>query len=332
MVKKNIAVVGGGDSSEIVVSLKSVKGVASFIDSSKYNIYELILEKTKWRAILPDNTEVPVDKSDFSITVKGAKITFACAYITIHGTPGEDGILQGYFETIGMPYTTCNVLVSSLTFNKKVCNTYLRNFGVKVAPASYVRKGEQLNASKIIDELGLPCFVKPVAGGSSFGVTKVTQASQMIPAIEKAFTESSDVVIEHFLDGTEITHGLYKTTSKETLFPITEVIPKNDFFDFEAKYTAGMAEEITPARISSDIADEVRKISSHIYDLLGCNGIVRIDYIICDKVPYLLEVNTTPGMTLTSFIPQQIRAAGIPIGDVFTDIIEDSILRHNTNN
>jgi D-alanine-D-alanine ligase len=329
MSKKNIAVVGGGDSSEIVISLKSVKGVASFIDASKYAIYELILEKNNWRAILPDSTEVPVNKSDFSITVQGQKIVFDCAYITIHGTPGEDGILQGYFETIGIPYTTCNVLVSALTFDKKVCSSYLRTFGVNVAPSVFVRKGKPFDADKITTDLGLPCFVKPTAGGSSFGITKVNKAAEMVPAIEKAFTESNDVVIEQFLKGSEITHGLYKTSGKEVLFPITEVIPKNDFFDFEAKYTAGMAEEITPARISDEIAGKVRDTSSYIYDILGCNGIVRIDYIIRDNTPFLLEVNTTPGMTATSFIPQQIRAAGLPIGDVFTDIIEDAIIRHN---
>jgi D-alanine-D-alanine ligase len=328
MTQKNIAVVGGGDSSEMVVSLKSVKGVSSFIDASKYTVYEILIEKNNWRAIIPEVGEVPVDKSNFSITVKGEKITFACAYITIHGTPGEDGLLQGYFEMIGMPYTTCNVLVSALTFNKKVCNSYLRNFGISVAQPLYIKKGQIIDTVKIVAEIGFPCFVKPAAGGSSFGVTKVTKMSELAPSIEKAFTESSDVIIEEFLSGTEVTHGLYKTAEKEVLFPITEVIPKNDFFDFEAKYTAGKAEEITPARISRELTAKVQKISSYIYDLLGCNGIVRIDYIITNNIPYLLEVNTTPGMTTTSFIPQQIRAAGIPIENVFTDIMEDAITRN----
>jgi D-alanine-D-alanine ligase len=327
MTKKNIAVVGGGDSSEIVVSLKSVKGVASFIDSSKYNIYEILIEKDNWRAIV-NETEVPVNKSNFSIVVSGQEIKFDCAYITIHGTPGEDGLLQGYFEMLGIPYTTCNVLVSALTFNKKVCSTYLRNFGVNTAKTSYVRKGDNINADEILKTTGLPAFVKPAAGGSSFGITKVSKKEELAVAIEKAFSESADVVIEEFIQGTEVTHGLYKTAHKEVLFPVTEVIPKNDFFDFEAKYTVGMAEEITPARISDELTKKIRQTSSFIYTLLGCNGIVRIDYIIKNDVPYLLEVNTTPGMTKTSFIPQQINAMGIPIGDVFTDIIEDSIARH----
>jgi D-alanine-D-alanine ligase len=330
MAKKNIAVVGGGDSSEIVVSLKSIKGVASFIDTSKYSVYEIILEKNDWRAIISGIGELPVDKSDFSILVKGEKITFDCVYITIHGTPGEDGLLQGYFEMIGMPYTTCNVLVSALTFNKKVCNSYLRNFGIAVAHSMYIKKGQPIDTVKIVAELGFPCFVKPAAGGSSFGVTKVTQMSELVPSIEKGFTESSDVIIEEFLSGTEVTHGLYKIQGKEVLFPVTEVIPKNDFFDFEAKYTAGMAEEITPARISMELTRKVQQTSSYIYDLLGCTGIVRIDYIITNNIPYLLEVNTTPGMTATSFIPQQIKAAGIPIENVFTDILEDSIARNQT--
>jgi D-alanine-D-alanine ligase len=327
MTKKNIAVIGGGDSSEIVVSLKSVKGVASFIDSTKYNVYEILIEKNNWRAIIPEKGETPINKADFSITLNNEKIIFDCAYITIHGTPGEDGLLQGYFEMIGIPYTTCNVLVSALTFNKKVCNSYLRNFGIAVAQPIYIKKGQTIDTLKIVAEIGFPCFVKPAAGGSSFGVTKVTQMSELVPSIEKAFTESCDVIIEEFLSGTEVTHGLYKTTNKEVLLPVTEVIPKNDFFDFEAKYTAGMAEEITPARISRELTEKVQKTSSYIYDLLGCNGIVRIDYIISNNTPYLLEVNTTPGMTITSFIPQQIKAAEIPIEDVFSDIIEDSIAR-----
>ncbi len=327
MTKKNIAVVGGGDSSEIVVSLKSVKGVASFIDNSKYNIYEILIEKDNWRAIVNEN-QIPVDKSDFSIVVNGQNINFDCAYITIHGTPGEDGLLQGYFEMLGIPYTTCNVLVSALTFNKKVCSLYLKNFGINTAKTRYIRKGEKINPDEILATTGLPSFVKPAAGGSSFGISKVVKKEELTAAIEKAFTESEDVIIEEFIQGTEVTHGLYKTASKEVLFPVTEVIPKNDFFDFEAKYTVGMADEITPARLSPELTAKVQKTSSHIYSVLGCNGIVRIDYIIKNEIPYLLEVNTTPGMTQTSFIPQQIRAMGTPIGEVFTDIIEDSIARH----
>jgi D-alanine-D-alanine ligase len=327
MTKKNIAVVGGGDSSEIVVSLKSIKGVASFIDSNKYTIYEILIEKDHWRAIVND-TEIPVNKSNFSILVNGSEVTFDCAYITIHGTPGEDGLLQGYFEMLGIPYTTCNVLVSALTFNKKVCSSYLRNFGIHTAKTHYIKRGEKINADEILSFTGLPCFVKPAAGGSSFGISKVIQKNDFQQAIEKAFSESDDVIVEEFINGTEVTHGLYKTVHKEVLFPVTEVIPKNDFFDFEAKYTAGMAEEITPARISQALTEKIQQTSSYIYSLLGCNGIVRIDYIIKNDTAYLLEVNTTPGMTQTSFIPQQIRAMGTPIGDVFSEIIEDSITRH----
>jgi D-alanine-D-alanine ligase len=326
MTKKHIAVVGGGDSSEIVVSLKSVKGVASFIDRNKYDVYEILIEKNNWRAIV-NNSEIPVNKSNFSIMVNGREITFDCAYITIHGTPGEDGLLQGYFEMLGIPYTSCNVLISALTFNKKVCNTYLRNFGINTAKTKYILRGENTDTDEILAVTGLPCFVKPAAGGSSFGISKVIKKEELQAAIEKAFTESDDAVIEEFIQGTEVTHGLYKTKNKEILFPVTEVIPKNDFFDFEAKYTAGMAEEITPARISPLLTEKIQKTSSFIYSQLGCHGIVRIDYIIKNDIAYLLEVNTTPGMTQTSFIPQQIKAMGIPISDVFTDIIEDSITR-----
>lgn len=326
MAKKNIAIVYGGDSSEIVVSHKSAQGVLSFIDSSKYNATPVLITQSKWIAEVND-MEYPILKDDFSYTYQNKKITFDCAYITIHGTPGEDGKLQGYFDMIQLPYTTSGVLAASLSFNKFACNTYLKGFGVSVADSILIRKGIEYSVDHIIDKIGLPCFIKPNAGGSSFGVTKAQKIADITPSIHKAFEESDEVIIEQFIDGKEFTCGLYKTTKNETVFPITEVISSNEFFDFEAKYNVGKAQEITPARIPDKTSDRIKKITSLIYDILGCKGIARVDYILSENSIFLLEVNTTPGMTPTSFIPQQIEAAGLNIKEVFTDIIEDSISR-----
>lgn len=325
--KKNIAIVTGGDQSEIVVSLKSAEGLRSFIDNDKYEVFTAILEKNNWRIKLENGSEYPIDKNDFSILVDNEKVTFDCVYNTIHGIPGEDGKLQGYLDMLKIPYTSSGVLASSLTFNKFFCNTYLKAFGIKSAESIMLRKGMQITADELINKIGLPCFIKPNAGGSSFGITKAVQTSDILKAIENAFTESDEIIIESFIKGTEVTNGIYKTLEQEVVLPVTEVIPKKDYFDFEAKYTPGMADEITPARISDEMTQRIQKLSSAIYNILGCKGIVRIDYIIADKIIYLLEVNTTPGMTKTSFIPQQINATDLNIKDVFTDIIEDSIIR-----
>ena len=327
MVKKNIAIVAGGDQSEIVVSLKSAEGLKTFISNERYNLYVVLIEKNNWRVKISDNCHIPMDKNDFSFTFEGKKITFDCVYNTIHGMPGEDGKLQGYLEMIGIPYTSCSVLASAVTFNKFFCNTYLKAFGIKSAESLMVRKGMDIVTEDIVARVGIPCFVKPNAGGSSFGVSKVTTSSDLHSAVEKAFHESDEVIIESFIKGTEVTNGIYKTRKREVVMPVTEVIPKNDFFDFEAKYKAGMADEITPARISDDLTNRIQKLTSAIYDILGCKGIIRVDYIISDNTVYLLEVNTTPGMTVTSFIPQQIRAMGVPIESVFDEIISDAIAR-----
>jgi D-alanine-D-alanine ligase len=321
---KNIAVVYGGYSSEIIVSEKSKEGVMTFIDAQRYNRYPVLITKEKWCAVVEDQ-EYLIDKNDFSFVMNGEKINFDFAYITIHGTPGEDGLLQGYLNMLGIPYSTCDVQAASISFNKFTCNTYLKGFGVAVADSVLVRKGNSFSSEDIIQQLGLPCFVKPNAGGSSFGISKVKEAEQLTAAIEKAFTESQEVIIEQFVAGTEVTCGLYKTPGKQEIFPVTEVITKNEFFDFEAKYTASKVEEITPARIEDKIRDRIQSITSLIYDILGCKGIVRIDYIISDNKIFLLEVNTTPGMTVTSFIPQQIEAAGLNIQDVFSEIIESEL-------
>lgn len=325
--KKNIAIIAGGDSSEVVVSLKSAQGVTSFINNDLYNSYIVTMQDDQW-TIDVSGTQLPIDKNDFSFSADGKKTLFDCAYITIHGTPGENGILQGYFDLIKMPHTSCDVLVSALTFNKFVCNTYLKGYGVQVAESLMVRKGMQLDIEAIIAQIGLPCFIKPNAGGSSFGISKVEEASQVKEAIKKAFSESDEAIIESMIQGIEVTSGIYKTKEKTVVLPITEVVTENDFFDYEAKYIKGKAEEITPARLSEELTHRIKTLTSAIYDILGCKGLVRIDYIIQEGDIFLLEINTVPGMTATSFIPQQIIAQGLEIADVFTEIIEDAITKN----
>lgn len=323
--KRTIAIVCGGDSSEHDVSLRSAQGIYSFFDKDRYQVYIVDIKGLDWHVELPDGTTTKIDRNDFSFQENGKKKTFDYAYITIHGTPGENGLLQGYFDLIGMPYSTSNVLVEALTFDKFVLNQYLRGYGVSVAESLLIRKGyeELVSDDEIEERIGMPCFVKPAADGSSFGVSKVKNKDQLAPAIRKAMMESPEVMVESFLDGTEITQGIYKTSEKTVLFPITEVVTSNEFFDYDAKYN-GQVKEITPARLSEELAERVGKITSHIYDILHCNGIIRIDYIISKEGKIsMLEVNTTPGMTATSFIPQQVRAAGLTMADVLADIVEN---------
>ncbi len=331
--KRNIAIVCGGDSSEHDVSMRSAQGLYSFMDKDRYNVYIVEMENLSWRAHLSDGTTSNIDRNDFSFVENGKTVFFDYAYITIHGTPGENGLLQGYFDLIHLPYSTSGVLVEAMTFDKFVLNQYLRGYGVSVAESMLIRKGYEALVSddEIEERIGMPCFVKPVADGSSFGVSKVTSKDKLAPAIRKAILHSPEVMVEAYLDGTEITVGCYKTKEKAVVFPVTEVVPKNSFFDYDAKYN-GQVEEITPARIPEDTARRAQELTSAIYDILHCNGIIRIDYIITkgigkdgqpvDKLN-MLEVNTTPGMTATSFIPQQVRAAGLDIKDVLSDIIEN---------
>ena len=324
--KKNIAIVCGGYSSEFEVSLRSAAGIKSFIDAEKFNTTIVVITKTEWYAQPSETEKFAIDKNDFSYTDgEGVRHTFDFAYITIHGTPGENGILQGYFELIGLKYSCCGPLAASLSFNKFACNRYLQAFGAKIAKSVLLRTGDSVNPAEIEEKLGLPMFIKSNVGGSSFGVTKVKETAQILPAIKRAFEEGDEVIIESFLKGTEITCGMYKTKNKTVVFPITEVISSNEFFDYNAKYN-GQVKEITPARISPELTKEVKEQTAKYYNILGCKGIVRIDYIITeDGVPHVLEANTTPGMTETSFVPQQVRAAGLDIKDVMTDIIENEL-------
>nr|WP_320057358.1 D-alanine--D-alanine ligase [uncultured Bacteroides sp.] len=323
--KRIIAIVAGGDSSELPVSLRSAQGLYSFIDKEKYDLYIVEMQGLRWEVQLADEQKVPVDRNDFSFDNGTEKVKFDFAYITIHGTPGENGLLQGYLDMLHVPYSCCDVLPAAITFNKFTCNQYLKGFGIRVAESLMIRQGHEILDEEVMNKVSLPCFIKPNLGGSSFGVTKVKIQEQIQPAIQKAFDEAPEVVIEAFMDGTEITCGCYKTKTKEVVFPITEVVTGNEFFDYDAKYN-GQVQEITPARLSDELTERVQLLTSAIYDILGCSGIIRIDYIITagEKVN-LLEINTTPGMTLTSFIPQQIAAAGLDIKDVMTDIIEDKL-------
>lgn len=321
MERRRIAIVCGGYTSEKEVSLKSADGLYSFINKDLYDVKIVVITKSEGWYVKDDNgIKIPVDKNDF--TYNGGKGTFDYAWITIHGDPGENGLLQGYFDMINIPYSCCGVLAASLTFNKYFCNVLLKSFGINVADSILLRKGCRISAEEIEKQLGLPCFVKSNVGGSSFGVTKVKKSNQIQSAVEKAFKEGDEVIIESFLDGTEVTSGCYKTKEKTVKLPLTEVVTRNEFFDYDAKYN-GQVKEITPAGIPDKVRDEIQNNTSRIYDLIGCKGIIRADYIITKKGIYLLEVNTTPGMTATSFIPQEVSAAGMKMSDVMSDIIEN---------
>ena len=310
MAKKKIAIVAGGDSSEHDVSLRSAAGLLAFMDKDRY-----------------DAEIVELHGADLATLNK--LVGYDYVYITIHGTPGENGLLQGFLDMMHIPYSCCGVLAAAMTFNKYVCNHYLHSFGVNIGRSVLIRKDEWLNGKindqfvneQIVNGLGFPCFIKSNVGGSSFGCTKVKSREKVLPAIERAFEEGDEVICEEYLKGIEVTSGVYKTATKAVAFPITEVVTKREFFDYEAKYN-GQVDEITPARVPDEIRDRVQAETLKIYDLLGCKGIIRADYVIIGEDIYLLEVNTTPGMTPTSFIPQQVRAANLDIKDVLTDIIE----------
>ena len=323
--KRTIAIAAGGETSEYEVSLRSAQGIYSFLDKEKYTAYIVQMRGTDWHVQLEDGTLAAIDRNDFSFRLPdGSKINFDFVYITIHGTPGEDGLLQGYLDMLHLPYSCCGVLPASLTYNKFACNQYLHAFGVRIADSLLLRRGQTITDNEVVEKIGLPCFIKPNLGGSSFGVTKVKTPGEIQPAIAKAKEESPETVIEAFMNGTEITCGCYKTKQRSVVLPITEVVSHHEYFDYDAKY-CGDSDEITPARIPDELADRVKQLTSAIYDILGATGIIRVDYIITESNKInLLEVNTTPGMTATSFIPQQVRAAGMTMQEVMTDIIENA--------
>jgi D-alanine-D-alanine ligase len=324
--KENIAIVAGGDSSEFEISYQSANQLLRVLDKNKFHGYLVSIRHGIWELQHPEFGSIPVDKNDFTCQTPGGKLDFQCVLMAIHGTPGEDGRLQAYFDMMKIPYTSSGVLASSLTFNKYFCKAFLNSFGIHTAKSMLLRRDSLLQTEKILSELGLPLFVKPNNGGSSFGVTKVTEVDGVEKAVHEAFKEDHEVILEEFLSGDELTCGVMKTAGEEYLFPITEIVSKKDFFDYDAKYL-GEADEITPARVSDDIHQLVHETSSFIYDALNCRGIVRIDYIYSRGKLFFLEVNTVPGMTKNSIVPQQIEAAGLDAGDIISLAIRDAIQR-----
>jgi D-alanine-D-alanine ligase len=319
---KTIAIAAGGDSSEYEVSVKSANEVSKVL-ARKYNTYIIMIRGTNWYWEDPRGRYHSIDKNDFTLRIDDRRIRFDAVFIAIHGTPGENGLLQGYLDILKLPYTSCSAFSSALTFNKQACKLYLKEYGIPMAKAVLIRKKDKPDHSLIIKNIGLPCFVKPNDSGSSFGVSKVKYEKEMDSALETAFKESSEVMVESFMQGREVACGVVKTSNREIVLPVTEIISKNEFFDYEAKYTPGRSQEITPANISPAITAEIKQLSSLIYDLLGCSGIVRVDFIVIGERPYFLEINTVPGMTGESLIPQQARAAGITLEELYSMVVED---------
>jgi D-alanine-D-alanine ligase len=323
MSKKKIAIVGGGFSSESGVSKNSTRELCSMMDTNRYEIYPVFIDKDRW-FVEHMGQEIEIKRDTFSFEYNGEHIAFDCVYNSIHGTPGEDGRLSSYFELIGIPYTNSGVFSSALTFNKYATKVFLDSFDILSAKAILVRKNDMPNAQDVAVFLGLPCFVKPNNGGSSFGVSKVKRQEDIIPAIEKALLEDDEVIVESFIDGIEVSNGVYKVGNEVHVLPITEIETDNEFFDYQAKYE-GKSNEITPARLPNDLTEECKRITAEIYQALDCKGICRVDYILSEGDFYMLEINTVPGMSKASIIPQQIRAQGLKESDVFTAIIENCL-------
>lgn len=315
--KKNIAVVAGGSSSEYVISMKSAALILDCIDTERFNPYLVIVEKNQWYAKVLDQT-YPINRDDFSLEREGQKIHFDYVYNIIHGTPGEDGKIQGYFDLLNIPYTGCDVLTSSITFNKKVCKQLVSSHGITTPQSVVLRQQQPYSVEKLIEELSFPCFVKPNNGGSSFGASKVDQADKLGEAIHNAFEHDREVLIEEYISGRELTCGVYLENGMARALPITEIVTDNAFFDFQAKYE-GASEEITPARIDDETTKRCQRLTERIYTVLGCRGLSRIDYILRDDELYFIEANTTPGCSPESIIPQQISAAGLDIKKIIND-------------
>jgi D-alanine-D-alanine ligase len=322
--KKNIAIITGGNSSEIVISLKSAEQVRACLDPVKYKSYIVYIRNNDWHINLDDGEQIPVDRHDFSFCLNESRIKFDYIFFAMHGPPGENGILQAYFDLLGIPYSTSGVLPLAITFNKYVCKTFLGSCGIRTASAVILKENEKLVPADILSKTGVPCFVKPNCGGSSFGITMVNDPADLENAIRNALKEDTEVLVEQYIKGIELTCGLVKLKNRELVFPVTEIVSKNAFFDYEAKYTTGMSDEITPARVSDEISLKCQAISSQIYSLLNCSGIVRIDFICHDNELYFLELNGIPGMTKESIVPRQIRAYGLTESEVYEMIIKDT--------
>lgn len=322
--KKNIAIIMGGYSSEYEISLKSGNVVYETLNSNKYTPYRIQIFKNKWVYVNDNDIEFPVDKNDFSIIHDGEKITFDCVFNAIHGSPGEDGFMQAYFNLLGIPQTSCGMYQAALTFNKRDCLSVLKPYGIATAESFYLNFGDDIDEEAIIKKVGLPCFVKANKAGSSFGVTKVYEKEKLKDAINIAFKEDDEIIIESFLDGTEVSVGVISYQGEIKVLPITEIVSDNDFFDYQAKYL-GQSQEITPARISDEWTNKVSEKAKKIYQVLKMTGFSRSEFIFKDGEPHLLEVNTVPGLTKESILPQQAKAAGISLSELFENAIEEAL-------
>jgi len=314
----------GGYSDEYQISLKSGSVVLNYLDKEKYNTYPIHIFKNKWVFVDKNDAETSVDKSDFSISVNGKKVVFDCIFNAIHGTPGEDGYMQAYFELMDIPQTSCNFYQAALTFNKRDLLSVLKPYGIKAAKSYYLNKGDIINEKEIINTVGLPCFVKANKAGSSFGISKVHTLGELIPAIEKSYEADDEIIIEEFLDGTEVSVGVITYNGKPKVLPITEIVSENDFFDYEAKYE-GKSQEITPARITKEQEEKVSTICLRVYNILKMKGYTRSEFIFVNNEPYMLEMNTTPGLTEESILPQQAAAAGISLSELFESAIVEAL-------
>jgi D-alanine-D-alanine ligase len=322
--KKKIALITGGYSGEAVISYKSATTIEKHIDTEKWDCYKIDINPKGWYYMASEGPQVPVDKNDFSITVNGNKIQFDAVLVGLHGTPGEDGKLQGYFDCLKIPYTSCDAATSALTFNKRYTVAVASFAGMHVAKSLHLFKNIPISPAEILSQLKLPLFVKPNNGGSSLGISKVKAAAELQAALDKAFNEDDQVLVEEFIGGREFTIGVYKSKGKIIALPITEIISKNEFFDFEAKYE-GASEEITPANVEEAVAEKVRAEARKAYAVFNCNGIVRIDFIYqeSDGYPYLLEINTVPGQSEASLVPQQVVAMGMTLKEFYSALIEE---------
>lgn len=325
--KKNIALLAGGYSGEYVISIQTAETIEKNLDKNRFNVYKIIITKEEW-CYHSNGCKVSVDKNDFSLTIDGQHIKFDCAFIAMHGTPGEDGRIQGYLDMLQIPYTTCNSIVSALTFNKSYCNKVVKAFNVvNIANSVHLIKGEPFSMGAILEQLKLPVFVKPNESGSSLGVSKVKRVEELLPAIEKAFGEDNQVLIEEFIEGRELTIGVFKAHGYLHALPATEIVSKNEFFDYEAKYTPGVTREITPAAIDKQLREQLETKAMYIYRHLNCRGVVRMDFILqrSSNKLFFLEVNTMPGQSENSIVPQQVRAAGRSLMEFYGELVEDCL-------
>ncbi len=320
---KNIAIICGGDSGEYEISIRSGRVVSEHLDKDKYRGWLVEIREKNWFYRDGNGEEYPIDKNDFSLTINGERIRFNGVFNAIHGTPGEDGKMQGYLDMLGIPYTSCGVDSSALSFNKHLCNRFISAYGVSVANSVLIRKGEKIDGEQVINSLGLPLFVKPARSGSSVGVSKVHKVEDFDDAVRKALAEDDQVLVEEFIEGRELACGLINKGEELIVFPLTEIISKKDFFDYEAKYTEGLAHEVTPAEVDEDVEQDIKTISAFLFRQMDCKGFVRFDYILSDRGLYFLEVNAIPGMTEASLLPQMAKAFGMSITELFTIALDN---------